>query len=68
MRNTTVDMQLFCLCFIKGHTDHPLQELPVLTKGMVMENFDELVTERAIRLKELRAHLASDREGNLKVL
>ena len=49
--------------FHKGLTGRPLQELPVLTKATVMENFDELVTDRAIHLEDLRAHMASDREG-----
>jgi putative adenylate-forming enzyme len=49
--------------FHKGLTDRPLEELPVLTKTMVMENFDELVTNRTIRLEDLRAHMANDREG-----
>lgn len=54
---------LFYQRFHKGLMDRPLRELPVLTKAMVMENFDELVTDRAVRLGELRAHMASDREG-----
>ncbi len=49
--------------FHKGLYNAPLQELPVLTKAMVMENFDELVTDRAIRLEDVRAHMANDREG-----
>lgn len=49
--------------FHKGLTDRPLQELPVLTKAMVMEHFDELVTDQTVRLEELRAHVANDREG-----
>lgn len=49
--------------FHKGLADRPLQELPVLTKAMVMENFDELVTDRTIHLDDVRAHMASDREG-----
>ena len=49
--------------FHKGLFDRPLHELPVLTKASVMENFDELVTDRAIRLKDVRAHMADDREG-----
>ncbi len=49
--------------FHKGLTDRPLQELPVLTKAMVMENFDELVTDRIVRLEDVRAHMANDREG-----
>ena len=36
----------------------------MLTKAMVMEHFDELVTDRAIRLENVRAHTANDREGN----
>lgn len=50
--------------FHKGLTDRQLQELPVLTKAMVMENFDELVTDRSVRLEDVQAHMASDREGN----
>lgn len=50
--------------FHKGLTDRPLQELPVLTKATVMENFNDLVTDRAIHLEDLRAHMANDREGN----
>lgn len=49
--------------FHKGLTDRPLQELPVLTKTVVMENFDELTTDQAVRLKDLRVHMANDREG-----
>lgn len=49
--------------FHKGLLDSPLRDLPVLTKAMVMENYDELVTDRAIHLDEVRAHMAKDREG-----
>lgn len=47
--------------FHKGLTNHPLQELPVLTKGLLMEHFDELVTDCAVRLQELEAYLAAAR-------
>ena len=50
--------------FHKGLFDRPLAELPVLTKATVMENFDQLVTDRDIKLKDVRAHMANDREGN----
>ena len=43
--------------FHKGLYDAPLQDLPVLTKAMMMEHFDELVTDRAIRLEEVKMHL-----------
>lgn len=49
--------------FHKGLADRPLQALPVLNKAIVMENFDALVTDRAVRLQDVRAHMAADREG-----
>jgi phenylacetate-CoA ligase len=44
--------------FHRGHLDRPLAELPVLTKALVMEHFDELVTDRAVRLEAVREHVA----------
>jgi putative adenylate-forming enzyme len=44
--------------FHRGLTDRPLQELPVLTKAMLMEHFDELVTDRSIRLEDVRQFMA----------
>src|SRR6266702_7184337 len=43
--------------FHQGLTDAPLQELPVLTKAMLMEHFVDLVTDRAIRLEQAKAHM-----------
>ncbi len=43
--------------FHKGLYDSSLQELPVLTKAIMMEHFDELVTDRAIRLEEAKTHI-----------
>ena len=40
--------------FHQGLMDHPLNELPVLTKAMLMENFDQLVTDRALHLDDIR--------------
>ena len=45
--------------FYKGFTDRPLSELPILTKEMVMEHFDELVTDPTVRLSDVEAHLAT---------
>jgi putative adenylate-forming enzyme len=45
--------------FHKGFTDRPLNELPVLTKEMVMEHFDELITDPTVRLADVEAHLPS---------
>jgi phenylacetate-CoA ligase len=43
--------------FHRGLMDRPLHELPVLTKAMMMEQFDELVTDRAVRFRDLQQHL-----------
>jgi phenylacetate-CoA ligase len=43
--------------FHQGLTGAPPQELPVLTKAIMMEHFDELVTDRAIRLEEAKTHM-----------
>ncbi len=40
--------------FHRGFYDKELEELPVLTKSMVMEHFDSLVTDKNIRLQELQ--------------
>ena len=45
--------------FHQGLTDRPLHELPVLTKAMLMEHFDELITDRAIRLEDIRRYMAN---------
>src|SRR6266508_3916863 len=46
--------------FHKGLFKSPLQELPVLTKTMMMEHFDELVTDPAIHLEAVRSYAAND--------
>lgn len=48
--------------FHKGLTGRPLQELPVLTKAMMMEHFDEIVTDPAIHLHEVKRFLTGMRE------
>ena len=50
--------------FHKGLADRPLDELPVLTKEMVMEDFDKLVTDPTVRLEDVEAHLATLRGGD----
>lgn len=49
--------------FHKGLTDRPLEELPVLTEAMAMENFDDLATDKTVHLEDVRAHSAGDQEG-----
>ncbi len=43
--------------FHRGLFRAPLEDLPVLTKSLLMENFDDLVTDRTIHLKEVQEHL-----------
>jgi putative adenylate-forming enzyme len=43
--------------FHSGLQEHPLHELPVLTKKLMMEHFDDLVTDRAVHLLDVRSHM-----------
>ena len=45
--------------FHQGYQGAPLSELPVLTKRIMMDNFDRLVTDRRISLEEARRYLAN---------
>jgi phenylacetate-CoA ligase len=58
LREHAFERSPFYRHFHKGFTDRPLDELPVLTKQMVMKHFDEFVTDPAIRLADVEAHLA----------
>jgi phenylacetate-CoA ligase len=49
----------FYQSYHKGLMDRPLRELPILTKPVLMDNFDELVTDTSVRLKEVESFLAS---------
>jgi phenylacetate-coenzyme A ligase PaaK-like adenylate-forming protein len=49
--------------FHKGLEGRPLHELPVLTKAMLMEHFDDLVTDRALRLADIRAYATQGEAG-----
>ncbi|HEY3374638.1 MAG TPA: hypothetical protein VGK02_06210 [Candidatus Aquicultor sp.] len=43
----------------------PLQELPVLTKRMLMENWDELITDRSIKLADVQSFLTDLKDVKL---
>jgi phenylacetate-coenzyme A ligase PaaK-like adenylate-forming protein len=45
--------------FHRGLAERSLSKLPILTKEMVMEHFDELVTDPTVRLTDVDAHLAN---------
>ena len=51
--------------FHKGLKNCPLQELPVLTKSVLMEHFDELVTDPQVRLADLEALLIQPQSSPL---
>jgi len=46
--------------FHAGLESHPLSELPILTKATMMEHFDDLVTDRSIRFREVEDFLGDD--------
>jgi phenylacetate-CoA ligase len=46
--------------FHAGLDRRPLGDLPVLTKALMMEHFDELVTDRKVRLSDADAFLAGE--------
>jgi phenylacetate-CoA ligase len=43
--------------FHRGMENRPLEDFPILTKSILMENFDELITDRAVRLADVDAYL-----------
>ena len=49
--------------FHKGLENAPLQELPTLTKSIMMDHFDEFVTDRSLHLEEIKRHLAAESTG-----
>jgi phenylacetate-coenzyme A ligase PaaK-like adenylate-forming protein len=54
LRKHAYERSPFYQRFHESPKDRPLQELPVLTKAMLMENFDDIVTDRALHLDEIR--------------
>jgi phenylacetate-CoA ligase len=49
--------------FHKGLESRPLHELPILTKAMLMEHFNNLVTDRTLRLADVRTYAAQGQAG-----
>jgi phenylacetate-CoA ligase len=47
----------------RGLEGRPLHELPVVTKAMLMESFDALVTDRAVRRADVERHVATAAAG-----
>jgi phenylacetate-CoA ligase len=65
LRAFALERSPFYQRFHRGLERAPLHALPVLTKAVMMENFDDLVTDRAIRLADAEAFLQEDRGGQL---
>src|SRR5512134_2400450 len=63
LRQYAYERSPFYQKFHKGLTGRPLHELPVLTKAMMMEHFDEFVTDRTLHLEEVRAFAKQGEAG-----
>jgi phenylacetate-CoA ligase len=53
----------FYRAFHKGLETAPLEALPTLTKAQMMDRFDDVVTDRAVRLADVKAFLAQKGPG-----
>jgi phenylacetate-CoA ligase len=65
LRQYAYERSPFYQKFHKGLTGRPLHELPVLTKALTMDHFDELVTDRSLHLEDIRAFAAQGEAGQL---
>jgi phenylacetate-CoA ligase len=61
LRTFTYARSPFYQKFHAGLMDRPLEDLPVLTKAELMRNFDDVVTDRAIRLGDVEEHVTRTR-------
>ncbi|MDD7921290.1 phenylacetate--CoA ligase family protein [Actinomycetospora callitridis] len=59
LRAFACDRSSFYRRFHRGMGDAPLGELPVLTKAVVMEHFDEVCTRPEIRIADVERYLQS---------
>lgn len=65
LRRWAVQRSPFYQRFHSGLDQRPLQALPVLTKALMMEHFDTLITDRRVRLADADAFLRTERSGGL---
>jgi putative adenylate-forming enzyme len=63
LRQYAYEKSPFYQKYHQGLVNRPLHELPVLTKSIMMENFDELVTDRTLRLNDVRAYAPQGAAG-----
>src|SRR3954463_11889783 len=64
LRAHAVDGSPFYRRLHRGLEDAPLTALPPVTKAPLMGAFDEVVTDRSLRLADLQGYLADDRGGS----
>jgi putative adenylate-forming enzyme len=57
LRTFAVGRSPFYREFHRGFESAPLDALPILTKATLMERFDELVTDRGVRLADVERHV-----------
>lgn len=64
-REYAYDHSPFYRRFHQGLMDRPLQDLPILTKSLVMEHFDELTTDPDVRLEDIQHYLQQGKSKEL---
>jgi putative adenylate-forming enzyme len=60
LRRFALERSPFYERFHKGLENKSLAELPILTKATMMENFENVVTDREVRLNDVEAHLRQE--------
>jgi len=63
LRRFVVAHSAFYRAAHRGLEERPLEALPIVTKAQLMAAFDRVVTDPALRLADLEAHLAGPRAG-----
>ena len=63
LRQFAMDRSPFYASFHRGLADAPLAGLPVLTKSLLMQNYDSVATDSRVRLGEIEAWIAARRGG-----
>ena len=58
LRRFTYAQSPFYQQFHHGYMEQPLEKLPILTKAILMDNFDALVTDKAVRLEAVQGYIA----------
>lgn len=65
MRTHAYARSSFYRSFHQGVEDRPLAELPILTKKILLANFDGIVTDPTITLEGIRQHVANAAPGQM---